>query len=94
VFCASHWAQVQDGAEWTMDYQHEIQQTVILMGEDLPPQLVKANYRQHIAIDSVETTLVLRRHDGTEDVVRFDIPKDKLREYLNANIFRTAAEDD
>ena len=94
VFCAAHWAKVQDGARWTVDYQHEAQKMVVLMGEDLPLTLEKAGYRQHVAIDSVEATLVHKRHDDTDDVVHFEIPRDKLLEYLGANFFRGKLGDD
>jgi hypothetical protein len=81
-FCAAHWAKADAGDPWVVDYQHQAQKLVVLMGEDMPLRFEKLGMRDHIASPNhVEVTLTLKRWDGSDELVNFVVPRDKCAEF-------------
>jgi hypothetical protein len=81
VVCERHHLLIDSGARWRVEYQPRQESVTVLMGNDLPPLVEVVTFGEDDPSETFVTlSLSVRRGDGQEDLVRFDVRKDDIRD--------------
>lgn len=81
VVCERHHLLIDSGARWRVEYQPRQESVTVLMGNDLPPLVEVVTFGEDDPSETFVTlSLSVRRGDGQEDLARFDVRKDDIRD--------------
>jgi hypothetical protein len=81
VVCERHHLLIDSGARWRVEDQPRQESVTVLMGTDLPPLVEMVSFGEDDPSETFVTlSLSVRRGDGQEDQVRYDVRKDAIRD--------------
>ena len=79
VVCERHHLLIDSGARWRVEDQPRQEAVDVLMGNDLPPMVEMVTFGEDDPSETfVSLSLSVRRGDGQEDQVRYDVRKDTI----------------
>ena len=81
VVCERHHLLIDGDARWRVEDQPRQESVTVLMGNDLPPLVEMVTFGEDDPSETfVSLSLSVRRGDGQEDQVRYDVRKDTIRD--------------
>jgi hypothetical protein len=81
VVCERHHLLIESNVRWRVEDQPRQESVTVLMGNDLPPLVEMVTFSEDDPSETFVTlSLSVRRGDGQEDLVRYDVRKDTMRD--------------
>jgi hypothetical protein len=81
VVCERHHLLIESDVRWRVEDQPRQESVTVLMGNDLPPLVEMVTFSEDDPSETFVTlSLSVRRGDGQEDLVRYDVRKDTMRD--------------